>query len=195
MDPFSHILTRFFLIFWSILWRIFNYIQLLSIASNDRYSYVGILLIWIWVLPAWRSSRWQPTGFILHRMLMQNILMWCRKNCLSCVGKMGHRISHFWSHFQKFKTVFMFKRWSFSLTLKDFVRKIPTCSKVIAMVLNYCLVSPHNTPHARARRVSLANARSEHHFKIHIGNFGYCRVPFNTEKVTILPIFFYKRGG
>ncbi len=27
--------------------------------------------------------------------------------------------------------------------------------KVIALFLNYCLVSPHNTPHARARRVIL----------------------------------------
>ncbi len=57
------------------------------------------------------------------------------------------------------------------------------------------LVSPYNTPHARAQRFILANARSERHFKIQIGYFGYCEIPLNTEKITILAIFIYKRRG
>ncbi len=67
--------------------------------------------------------------------------------------------------------------------------------KVIAIFLNYCLVSPHNTPHARARRVILANARCQRHFKIQIGYFGYCWIPLNAEKIKILTLFFCKRGG
>ncbi len=65
----------------------------------------------------------------------------------------------------------------------------------MAIFLNYCLVSPRNTPHARARRVIFANTRSGRHVKLHISYFGYCRVPLNIEKIIILPIFFYKRGG
>ncbi len=62
---------------------------------------------------------------------------------------------------------------------------LPNLCKVIDIFLNYCLVRPRNIPHERALRVILANARSDHHFKIQIGYFGYCRIPLNTEKITI----------
>ncbi len=35
---------------------------------------------------------------------------------------MGHRISHFRSYFQKKKTMYVFRRWSFLLTLKEFLK-------------------------------------------------------------------------
>ncbi len=38
------------------------------------------------------------------------------------LGKMGHQISHFRSYFQKMKSIFMFRRWPFSLTLKEFLK-------------------------------------------------------------------------
>ncbi len=68
------------------------------------------------------------------------ILMKCQKNAvhrvlffseilaLNCTyltsncGKMGHQSSHFQSHFQKRKTGFMFRRWPFSTTLKEFLK-------------------------------------------------------------------------
>ncbi len=110
------------------------------------------------------------------------------------LGKLGHRISHFRTHFQKIKTVFMFRRWPFLQTSKEFW-KIPFRCKVIVIFLNKGLLSPYNTPHACARRVVLANARSERHFKIQIGYFGYCQIPLNTEEITILPILIWTRRG
>ncbi len=88
----------------------------------------------------------------------------------------------------------MFRRWPFSLTLKG-KKKIPIHYKVIAILLNYVLVSPYITSHARLRRVIPANARSESHFKIQNGYFGYCRFPLNTEKLINWPISFCKRDG
>ncbi len=73
--------------------------------------------------------------------------------------------------------------------------KIPIRCKVKASFLKYCLESPHNYPHARVRHVILANARIEPHLKVQIGCFGYCRIPLNTEKVIVFPIFFCKCGG
>ncbi len=53
----------------------------------------------------------------LVEMLAQNVYI-----SPQTLSKLGHRISHFRSHFQKMKTVFMFKRWPFSLTLKEFLK-------------------------------------------------------------------------
>ncbi len=80
----------------------------------------------------------QPTGFILHTMLTpKNItemprklpIRWCYVLLTQNVhispqtlGKMGHQISHFCSHFQNTKTLVMFRRWPFSLTLKKFMK-------------------------------------------------------------------------
>ncbi len=49
--------------------------------------------------------------------------------------------------------------------------------------------------HKRARRAILVNARSERHFKMQGGYFGYCQIYFNAEKIIILPILFHKTGG
>ncbi len=38
------------------------------------------------------------------------------------LGRMGHLISHFRSHFQKMKTVFIFRRWPFLITLNEFLK-------------------------------------------------------------------------
>ncbi len=110
------------------------------------------------------------------------------------LGKMGRQISHFQSHFQKLKTVFMFRRGPLPITLKEFL-KIPIRCKVKAIFLNKGLISPYNTPQARARRVILANVRSGRRFKIQIGYFDYSQIPLNTEKITILPILFFQRRG
>ncbi len=37
--------------------------------------------------------------------------------------------------------------------------------------------------HARAQRAILVNARSERHFKMRNGYFGYCQISLNTEKI------------
>ncbi len=55
--------------------------------------------------------------YFLVEMFTQNVHM-----SPQIVGKVGHRISHFRSQFQKMKTVFMFRRWLFSLTLKEFLK-------------------------------------------------------------------------
>ncbi len=84
---------------------------------------------------------------------------------------------------------------AFLANLERIFEKLKIRWKVIAISLNMGLVSPYNTPHARARRVILAKARSERHFKIQIGYFGFCQIPLNTEKITILAIFIYRRRG
>ncbi len=35
---------------------------------------------------------------------------------------MGHRVSHFRSYFQKKKTIYMFRRWSFPIALKELLK-------------------------------------------------------------------------
>ncbi len=70
------------------------------------------------------------------------------------------------------------------LTLKEFlINSNP--------LQNYRLVSPLRAPHARARRVILANVRSECHFKMQIGYFGYCQIPLNAEKKLFCKILLY----
>ncbi len=96
-------------------------------------------------------------------------------------------------HFQKMKTVFMFRRWPFLITLKEFLKNANLLQSY-SFFLNKGLVSQYNT-HERAQRVILANARNECHFKIQIGYFGYCRIPLDTEKIIILRLFFCKREG
>ncbi len=53
----------------------------------------------------------------LVEMLAQNVHI-----SPQTLSKLGHRISHVRSHFQKMKTVFTFRRWPFSLTLKEFLK-------------------------------------------------------------------------
>ncbi len=54
--------------------------------------------------------------YFLVEMLAHNVHI-----SLLTLGKMGHRISHFRWYFQKTKTVWMFRRWPFLLTLKEFL--------------------------------------------------------------------------
>ncbi len=79
------------------------------------------------------------------------------------LGKMGHRISHFRFYFRKIKTVFMFRRWPFLLTFKEFLKN-PNPSQSYS---HFSKLWPSKPPQrsARARRVMLA--------KIQIGYFGY----------------------
>ncbi len=62
-----------------------------------------------------RKLRFMWCNFMVE-MLAQNVHISPRT-----LGKMGHRISHFRLHFQKMKTVFMFRGWSFLITLKEFL--------------------------------------------------------------------------
>ncbi len=55
--------------------------------------------------------------YFMVEMLAQNVQI-----SLQTSGKMGYRISHFRSRFQKMKTVFMFRRWPFSIILKEFLK-------------------------------------------------------------------------
>ncbi len=95
--------------------------------------------------------------------------------------------------FKKIKTIFMFFcRQPLSIILKK-ICKIPIRCKGIPVFLNQSPVSTYNTSHTCARHVIYASERSERHFKIQVSYFGYCRIPLNTEKITIVPIFFCKR--
>ncbi len=55
--------------------------------------------------------------YFLVEMLAQNVHISPQTLC-----KLGHRISHFRSHFQKMKRASMLRRWPFSLTLKEFLK-------------------------------------------------------------------------
>ncbi len=96
--------------------------------------------------------------------------------------------------FSKKENIICVQKVAILANLERFFEKFQSVAKLKPFFLLLPSKPPQHS-HARARRVILANARIEHHFKIQIGYFGYCRIPLSTEKITILPIYFCKREG
>ncbi len=154
----------------------------------------------------------QPTGFILHLKLTQKYCWDAKKITfqvvLFLVGNVGAPCTYKTSNYRpngssdqpfpitlsKNENDIYVQKVAFLANLKLFLKNsIPLQS--YSHFPEFLPSKPPEHSHARAWRVILANARSERHFKIQFGYFGYCRIPLNTEKITILAIFFCKRKG
>ncbi len=110
--------------------------------------------------------------------------------CCYFVVEMGHRVSHFRSHFKPMKAVFMFKRWPFRIPLEEFLKN----SNPLQSYSYFSKLGP-SKPLQHSARTCAASVLSPtcEFFKIQIGNFGYCQLPLNTKKMTFWNRFFCNR--
>ncbi len=88
--------------------------------------------------------------FFVLEMLAQNVHI-----SPQTLGKMGHQIRYFRSHFQKMKTIFMFRRWSFSLILKEFLKN----SNPLQSYSHFSKLLPSKPPEHSARTCAARYSR------------------------------------